>query len=44
MKRTDGLMPTDDGRALALALEEAYDKWKTGELAAMGNIFMSMLL
>ena len=31
------IVPTDDGRALALALEEAYDKWKTGELAAMGK-------
>lgn len=31
------IVPTDDGRALALALEEAYDKWKTGELVAMGK-------
>ena len=31
------IVPTGDGKALALALEEAYDKWKTGELAAMGK-------
>ena len=38
------IVPTGDGKALALALEEAYDKWKTGELAQWVNIFMSMLL
>ena len=31
------IVPTGDGKALALALEEAYDKWKTGELATMGK-------
>lgn len=31
------IVPTGDGKALASALEEAYEKWKTGELAEMGN-------
>lgn len=31
------IVPTGDGKALASALEEAYDKWKTGELSVMGK-------
>ncbi|MDH2880432.1 glycosyltransferase [Bacillus cytotoxicus] len=31
------VVPVGDGKALANALEQAYEKWKTGELAVMGK-------